>query len=892
MKQRLSKTLQAVGVTLFLALLPAGEAAAAALSAQAGPRPQLRLDRWPEDGWVVDQTGRTATILFRGAVFPVDLSRLDLTGLETAVARVAVQAGPSGTGLVVDLACDCGLALRGDAATGLIIDIAGASAPQTLGPAPRPERAEIEGAEGSPDDPPEPEPDLARQGGSAPRTAPRPQFRGSGAISSADPAATASAARSRIGPPTPDQRAVGVETPSQLPADPQTPEPQPVNADLDGLRERLLSQFARAAEAGLIDLRPGSPLEQRKTAARVAAAEAAAAEAEAAEVSQEAAEADLSLETEQNSPVAALVDPDPSADAAPANRAANAVPDQTPLASAGQISAAEEAIAADDDRDLDAAGSDPARLAYAAGEPGCAADAVLALPDPDGRAAFLDALREGRSALVGEFDRAEPDATMDLARLYIAHGMGSEAAVLLADFAPKHPETPLLAAMAQLSEGRALGPDHALSSPDCGGVHAVWAGLADSLNGGFTQERAEAILADGALELLPAMLRGRIASRLGRAVFEAGAVETADALRAIAGRSDPTERDDPHWALLDAGLSRVKGEPDKALARLQAARQVPGEEGTEALIGIADMVLRSEVPGVLGTRQLRADLGIRALELRGSEIGAEAFVAEADLLGRAEGREAALELLSHGLARALIDRDQYLDAVRRVSIGEHHGDDPRPLALIYHDNPERFRLALEEPGFRHALARSYAEIGTPMLAKDILRRGDLDEPILAEALSNAAREAGDLAAMQMLLPRMPDGAMRDALQSDIDRLQRFDALLASLRRDDGSMTAPNEMDAPALAGKLGDLTAAFDAAPSLETARSIALAAAAAGATEMPPAAATLLAEADRRGFRELSEFFEPSPAETLPPSAAAVADYLNTVTDEVNSLREFLENG
>ncbi len=61
-----------------------------------------------------------------------------------------------------------------------------------------------------------------------------------------------------------------------------------------------------------------------------------------------------------------------------------------------------------------------------------------------------------RSQLIGEFDRADPEALARLARLYIRFGFGAEAEALLAGFdgGPEPEDRPLLVDMARIVDGR------------------------------------------------------------------------------------------------------------------------------------------------------------------------------------------------------------------------------------------------------------------------------------------------------------------------------------------------------------------------------------------------------------------------------------------------------
>ncbi|MDT8343319.1 MAG: hypothetical protein RQ752_02690, partial [Thermohalobaculum sp.] len=115
-----------------------------------------------------------------------------------------------------------------------------------------------------------------------------------------------------------------------------------------------------------------------------------------------------------------------------------------------------------------------------------------------------------------------------------------------------------------------------------------------------------------------------------------------------------------------------------------------------------------------------------------------ALRAEATLEARTKGRGAALSLLSHGLQRGLIATADYADALAGLDAEEGAEIAGRPLALLHADAPERFEAAVTHPAFRRALALSYAEIGTPVLAQGVLEPQDLDDAQFRAALIRAA----------------------------------------------------------------------------------------------------------------------------------------------------------
>lgn len=166
-----------------------------ALTVPAERPSRLVLAHWPSAGWLVRQSGRLVELTFPGARIAIPTEAVVLPAAGGAVIELSSEITDEGTVLRVGLGCDCMLAVRGEGPR-LLIDVVGA-----VGDAGR----------------------LNRSTGPAPRLARAPRPRPTG-----DDVAGAS------GEQEPD-----------------------LASEINETRSRLLDQLQRAADAGLVKLRPG-----------------------------------------------------------------------------------------------------------------------------------------------------------------------------------------------------------------------------------------------------------------------------------------------------------------------------------------------------------------------------------------------------------------------------------------------------------------------------------------------------------------------------------------------------------------------------------------------------------------------------------------------------------
>jgi hypothetical protein len=823
---------------------------------------RLILAYWPSGGWLVRQSGRQVELVLPGVGLAISAGAVALPAGDGAITSLSTEIDKDATTLRIGLGCDCTLAVQGDGAR-LLIDVVGAG--RIAGP-------------------------VFREAALAPRLAPVPRPRHFGGA----------VAINEVGMDAVDGQHVGKT------------------------RTRLLEELRRAAEAGLVTLRPD--------------AAGALSRDELARANNQTEEPDgkfqprsggVSEEVPENAPITAE-------GGVPEGGAAD---DGYPGASIIHAATPEEPVLAGTTAPgrpvgppaLPDAGSPPggdwqaatARrvppidLVSAAPATACFGNEAFYLTDPVRHDALSGEIARLRQALIGEFDRGDVPTALSLARLYLAHGLGVEAMGILTEFAPDAPETGLLAALAWLAEGRPLPVPNILSISGCTGQHALWQALDAALASDNRKALEREAAAAGALEQMARGLRGQTAVRLGLAAIAEGDLIAAHRLNAMAKRSiagDDREGQDLRH-LLAARLSIGRGDMAAGVVRLKELRGARSQAGVEALLMLAELVAdpANNISGQPDT--LRIDLGAVAMAERDTPLGERAFLGEVDLTGQLFGRDAAFELLAYGYAGRIIGETTYRDALAAVgaSLADRRSD--MPLALIYEADPRRFAKALDDSGFRLALARSYLGLGAPSMAEALLRSGDIQSDVLLADLARAYLETGDAESAERLANRLPDGPGQAMIHAGV-ALAAGDApaALAALNAAGGpasqrARTAWAAGDWPASVQALAEVISTGGSGAGAGTglpepgaatqpanqpanlAARLALAAYCAGYDAVPPEAASLAAA--EPGLRSgLEAIFKPLVKDLAAATPAEVAVYLETVSAEARLFEELLEDG
>lgn len=536
----------------------------------------------------------------------------------------------------------------------------------------------------------------------------------------------------------------------------------------------------------------------------------------------------------------------------------------------------------------------------------CLPDADLTLAVRDPRIGLMIEIAGLNARLLGEFDAADPETAIELARLYLEAGLGIEARQVLTDFAPGHRLAGVLGAIAQVVEGEAS--TGVPGGEDCTGQHALWQALGRARLGEPGMALAAEARSGRALERLPVALRLFAATLLGHAAADAGNWESARRFHAMGMRSavgaDPTE--EASLTLLDARLARQRGEPDAAATLLRDLSLRTDEIGLRAQIALADLATGGDVHlPEDALRGLAADLGASALTRRGTPEGAAAFAAETELTRLVDGTAAALDLAAAGLGTGAMDEAAHADLTTRLAAGGESPDEGASTALAhaYIAAPARFGESLRDPTFRAALVTSLAAAGFPGIAEGLLD-SDVALPDSARrAVAQAHLDFGApdrAAAVAEALPRGPGrtellarAALEGGDASAALRAASGDPSQGGAGEDAGEDVAAIAAAAAWRAGSWDAAVSGYDQivarAPGVDEAVRLAYAAHRAGAATLPDVVRETLAASAPDLIPGLDALFRSGP---VPASAEGAATLIEDSGDEIESMRRLLQDG
>ena len=232
---------------------------------------------------------------------------------------------------------------------------------------------------------------------------------------------------------------------------------------------------------------------------------------------------------------------------------------------------------------------------------------------------FSTQLGHLRAQLFSENGAPDGMALVSLSRLYVAHGLGREAAQLLTLVEDTTtPDIRALAVMTAVVEGE---PVPAAAITGCTGAAQLWSALA---TGGFAaMSSADKSAALAAFAVLPAPAKGRIGPALASILAAAG--DTAGAGAVLTGTMRSPAADLVETAAAETELTLVADGPERASA---LADEIIGTEETlspEAVVTAIDLALRTGRPVTVETISLAQAL---RFEHRGTEVAARLASAE------------------------------------------------------------------------------------------------------------------------------------------------------------------------------------------------------------------------------------------------------------------------
>jgi hypothetical protein len=259
----------------------------------------------------------------------------------------------------------------------------------------------------------------------------------------------------------------------------------------------------------------------------------------------------------------------------------------------------------------------------------CVEESRLAVPDWADDRPYAVQTAEARGAMLGEFDRPDPEAVGRFVRQQIHFGFGLEARVTLRSLAVADPDAALWETMARIVDGEPVPPDHPFAGQeDCQTAAAFWAVLArPELRRSDRVDRPAVLRSFSAL---PIWLRRSLGPGLAERFLAIGDTATARTIRDAILRApgDPG----PATRLVEAQIDLVSGRGDAAVAQIEDVARDAGPMLPQAMIDLVEARLAQGSDVDPETVEAIAAL---AAENRGGPLGPPLRRAEA--LARAAG---------------------------------------------------------------------------------------------------------------------------------------------------------------------------------------------------------------------------------------------------------------
>lgn len=643
--------------------------------------------------------------------------------------------------------------------------------------------------------------------------------------------------------------------------------------DVAGARQRLMKQLLRAAEAGLIELdgavKPDAGQRSGDTVNK------GGEKTETAPMDHTpAGEAPVERPDAAKDRAAAVDPPKHQGDAA--NGSAKQAASGTKAATAGGAKPATEAR--------------PPAICHAA--------ALFDLPRIGSMNERIDRIGQLRASLIGEFDKPDQKAVLDLARVYLSDGLSEEALALLAEFGGATNAAAVLSEVALVIAGKPLPEGSSLLKRDCIGPQALWRALAMVALGDLEGAMAAEAAAGRALEKLPPALRKDLGARLGLAAADAGQWDTARRLHALVARTGTDYGDTAGWPhLLAARLALWSGDEAEAIRALTAARSADPEVAALATLTLADVVLKSRRLRRVGIDALITDLSVLARLHRGTSTGVRAATLEALLTDIHSGRERAVDLLVLGLALGNFDETAFSAALSAMAEG---GDAPArdSIAAIYLEDPAVFAPALTDARFRSLLALSLVRLGLPAQAAGLFTNGDLPDDV-AVALAKGFIDVGDHRSAIALIADLPESPERDRLRRAAMERSGVATLAADAGADKEPPSPEHLMMMARAAIAAGDLQRALKLTEMRvqrdggeRAAKTAAMIALALGQAELPSTVTDVLKEKDPELHARLVGLFAKSSAVMDPDDPTTAAAFLKRLDAEIAVIEDVLDDG
>ncbi len=357
-------------------------------------------------------------------------------------------------------------------------------------------------------------------------------------------------------------------------------------------------------------------------------------------------------------------------------------------------------------------------------------------------------LSDLRGQLIGEFDRPNDAAVLALARSYLSLGMAPEARAVLAAFDAQAGEGAFLLDLAALLEHRALSPRGPVLGPGpCEGRHGVLQAFALGLQDQHDRAAAAELRGGDALLTLPRQIRSVVAAELALSAVEAGRLDQAVRLIAIAEQAGEAYL--PEIDLAQGLLALRENRQQESERLLSRLVDMPGDAGATAAVTLALHKLKKGEP--LPENLLLALDGV-AIERRYTAIGRQALILAAQgLLRGGRALQAGERLLAEN--RADQEGRPQLTAALLALLEEaaQQQDKPASLALLLTVLPalnDAPALApLKRLTARRLIANGLPEAAAGLVASDPSHEG---RALLVQALIDSGRVEDALAAVETL----------------------------------------------------------------------------------------------------------------------------------------------
>ncbi|WP_297772863.1 hypothetical protein [uncultured Roseovarius sp.] len=420
--------------------------------------------------------------------------------------------------------------------------------------------------------------------------------------------------------------------------------------------------------------------------------------------------------------------------------------------------------------------------------------------------------------LTREFDMADPEAILALARLYVFFGFGAEAAQVVALAEPFTIELQIVGEMAALVDSFESTREHLLRNDlGCDGPSVVWAAIAHPTIPADQPLDHPAILRS--FGALPGHLRRHLGPELARKFLEAGHRDTAHSILRTIRYAEPSEA--PAKELATAELAFANGKDKLGEAALGAAIEHSLEPSAKAVLALIERRLGENRQVPYDSAQLA---GAYFQEHRGEPFGralGNAYVRALAAAGAFEDafselRRIAPDLMQateaetrNDLVRLLVEQAGDIDFLRYAAgaPSEHLRVLPHETALSIAERLLNVGLVLEASQVmdqvnagvqseRHSLILAEIELklGHPHAAEAELL--GLVSPESARAKARARSMLGDYAAAAEYLSDLGDSAEAQQAawraedwsklaQSDDEVIRKLAALVVEEETPDG-----------------------------------------------------------------------------------------------------------